>query len=199
MINFTLKNRSGPVFSRQLDWLGLVLLSPVGSTQYMGRSRTGCDCGCLISPTLFFFFGYLSILIYNFLFLISQSFTFMLSALHFIWFSVLLKKVGFFSFIFRLRYIYNVTFNEFIRFMYSLRLFNRWVDEFIGKNTRSSERWHANMWEASLFWICLLRYVSIFWLWNKITDSSRSSGGIFELKQHIVPKHRQFSTSNGSF
>jgi len=29
-------------------------------------------------------------------------------------FSVLLKKVGFFSFIFRLRYLYNVTFNEFI-------------------------------------------------------------------------------------
>ena len=48
MVNFTLKNRSGPVFSRQPDRLGLVLLSPVGSTQYMGRSRTGCGCGCLI-------------------------------------------------------------------------------------------------------------------------------------------------------
>ena len=61
-----------------------------------------------------FFFSYLSILIYTFLFLISLSFTFMLSALLFIQFSVFLKKVGFFSFIFRLRYIYNVTFNEFI-------------------------------------------------------------------------------------
>ena len=48
MINFTLKNQSWPVFSRQLDQLGLVLLGPVGSTQYMGQSRTGCSCGCLI-------------------------------------------------------------------------------------------------------------------------------------------------------
>ena len=48
MINFILKNRSGPVFSRQLDQLGLVLLGLVGSTQYMGQSRTGCSCGCLI-------------------------------------------------------------------------------------------------------------------------------------------------------
>ena len=48
MINFTLKNQSGPVFSRQPDQLGLVLLSPVGSTQYMGQSRTGCGCSCLI-------------------------------------------------------------------------------------------------------------------------------------------------------
>ena len=42
IINFTLNNRSGPVFSRQPDRLGPVLLGPVGSTQYMGRSRTGC-------------------------------------------------------------------------------------------------------------------------------------------------------------
>jgi hypothetical protein len=48
MTNFTSKNRSEPVFFRSINRKRPVLGGPVQSPQYLGRSWTGCGCGCPI-------------------------------------------------------------------------------------------------------------------------------------------------------